>query len=74
MWFSEEACQFSGGQTAQSLTCCIMEKPHTDLNDCLKILLSPMSYWVFAPNPTSKRQNNERQREYVVSLVYNAFE
>ena len=28
------------GQTAQSLTCSIMEKPHTGLDDCLRILLS----------------------------------
>ena len=28
------------GQTAQSLTCSIMEKPHTGLDDCLNMLLS----------------------------------
>ena len=28
------------GQTAQCLTCSIMEKPHTGLDDCLRILLS----------------------------------
>ena len=28
------------GQTAHSLTCSIMEKPHTGLDDCLRILLS----------------------------------
>ena len=33
-------CQFSVGQTAQSLTCSIVEKPHTRLDDCLRILLS----------------------------------
>ena len=29
IWFKEEPSQFSMGQTAQSLTCSIMEKPHT---------------------------------------------
>ena len=28
------------GQTAQSLTCSIMEKPHTGLDECPRILLS----------------------------------
>ena len=32
-WFVEEPSQFSVGQTAQSLTCSIMEKPHTGLDD-----------------------------------------
>ena len=36
----EEPSQFSVGQTAQSLTCSFMEKPHTVLDDCLRILLS----------------------------------
>ena len=31
MWFMKEASQFSMGQTAQILTCSIMEKPHTGL-------------------------------------------
>ena len=34
----EEPSQFSVGQTAQSLTCSIMEKPHTGLDDCLRML------------------------------------
>ena len=34
MWFMEEPRLFSMGQTAQSLTCSIMEKPHTRLDDC----------------------------------------
>ena len=38
MWFMEEQCQFSLGQTAQSLTCSIMEKPHTGSDDCLRML------------------------------------
>ena len=29
---------FSVGQTAQSLTCSIMEKPHAGLDDCLRML------------------------------------
>ena len=40
MWFMEEPSQFSVGQTAQSLTCSIMEKSHTGFDDCLRILLS----------------------------------
>ena len=40
MWFMEEPSQFSEGQTAHSLTCSIMEKPHTGLDDYPKILLS----------------------------------
>ena len=40
MWFMEEPGQFSVGQTAQSLTCSIMEKPHTGLDDCLRVLQS----------------------------------
>ena len=40
MWFKEEPSQFSMGQTAQRLTCSIMEKPHTGLEECLRILLS----------------------------------
>ena len=39
MGFKEEPSQFSLGQTAQSFTCSIMEKPHTGLDECLKILL-----------------------------------
>ena len=39
MWFKGESSQFSMGQTAQSLTCSIMEKPHTGLDECPKILL-----------------------------------
>ena len=37
-WFMEEPCQFSVCQTALSLTCYIMEKPHTRLDDCLRML------------------------------------
>ena len=37
--FMEEPSQFSVGQTAQILTCYIMEKPHTGLDDCLIMLL-----------------------------------
>ena len=40
MWFMEEPSQFSIGQTAQSLTHSIMEKPHIMLDDCLNMLLS----------------------------------
>ena len=38
MRFSEEASQFSVGQIAQSLTCSIMEKSHTGLDECLSVL------------------------------------
>ena len=40
MWFMERPSQFSVGQTAQSLTCSIMEKPHAGLDDCLRMLQS----------------------------------
>ena len=40
MWFMEEPSQFSVGQTAQSLTSSIAEKPHIGLDDCLNLLLS----------------------------------
>ena len=40
MWFMEEPSQFPVGQTAPSLTCFIMEKPHTRLDDYLNMLLS----------------------------------
>ena len=38
--FKEEPSQFSVAQTAQSLTCFIMDKPHTGLDECPRILLS----------------------------------
>ena len=38
--FMEEPSQFLVGHTAKSLTCSIMEQPHTGLDDCLNILLS----------------------------------
>ena len=40
MWFKEEPSQYSMGQTAQSLTCSIMEKLHKGLDECPRILLS----------------------------------
>ena len=40
MWFMKVPSQFSVGQTAQSLTCSIMEKPYTGLDECLNMLLS----------------------------------
>ena len=40
MLFIEEPSWFSVGQTAESLTSSIMDKPHTGLDDCLRILLS----------------------------------
>ena len=40
MWLKEEPNQFSMGQTAQSVTCSIMEKPLTGLDECPRILLS----------------------------------
>ena len=43
IWFKEEPSQLSVGQTAQSLTCSIMEKPHRGLDDCPRILLSCFS-------------------------------
>ena len=40
MWFMEEPIRSPVGQTAQSLTCSNMEKPHAGLEDCLNMLLS----------------------------------
>ena len=40
MWFMEDPSQFSMDQTAQSLTCSLMAKPHTGSDDCLRVLLS----------------------------------
>ena len=34
----EVPSQFSVGKTAQSLTCYIIEKPHTGLDECLNML------------------------------------
>ena len=39
MWFKEEPSQFFMDLTAQSLTCSIMERPHTGLDECPRILL-----------------------------------
>ena len=39
-WFKDEPSQFSMGQTESIVTCSIMEKPHTGLHECLRILLS----------------------------------
>ena len=38
MWFMEEPSYFSVCQAAQTLNCSIMEKPHTGLDDCLRML------------------------------------
>ena len=40
MWFMEEPSQFSVGQTAQSLTCSMIEKPHTGVYDSQRMLPS----------------------------------
>ena len=40
VWLKEEPSQFPMGQTAQSLTCSIMEKPHTRLDKCPRILIA----------------------------------
>ena len=51
LWFMEEPSQFSVNQTAQSLTCSIIEKPHTGLDDCLNMLLSCFRARNSAPTP-----------------------
>ena len=38
MWFMEETRQFSVGQTAQNITFSVIEKPHTELDHCLRML------------------------------------
>ena len=40
IWFKEEPSQISMGQTSQSLTCSIMEKPRTGFDEFPRILLS----------------------------------
>ena len=40
IWFKEEQSHLSMVQTAQGRTCYIMEKPHTGLDKCPRILLS----------------------------------
>ena len=40
IWLKEEPGQFSMGKIAQSITCSIMEKPHTGLDECPRILLA----------------------------------
>ena len=54
MWFKEEPSQFSIGQTAQGLTCFIMEKPQTGLDECPRILLSCFR----AKNSVCRRHEN----------------
>ena len=54
IWFMEDPSQFALGQTAKSVTCSINEKPLTGLSDCLKILLSPSSYWMSGYYPLVK--------------------
>ena len=51
IWFKEEPSQFSVGQTAESLTGSIMEKPHTGLDECPRILLSCFRARNSEPNP-----------------------
>ena len=67
MLFMKEPSQFSMGQTAQSLTCSIMEKQHTGLDDCLNMLLSCfrktwLSCPVSRPPCTSRSEPNSRRR------------
>ena len=50
MWLMEEPSLFSVGQTAHSLTCSIMEKPHTGLEDRLGILLPCFRKRLSAPH------------------------
>ena len=40
VWVKEESSQFFIGQIAQSITCSIMEKLHTGLDECHRTLLS----------------------------------
>ena len=49
----EEPSQFSVGPTAQSLTCSIMEKPHTGWDDCLNMLLSCFIKRMSAPSASA---------------------
>ena len=40
IWYKEDPSQFFMGQTAENLTCSIVEKPHRGLDECPRILLS----------------------------------
>ena len=51
--------QFSMGQTGLSLTCSIMEKPHTGLDDCLKMLLSCFRKRMSGRPPTVLKMNRD---------------
>ena len=55
MWFMKEPSQFSMGQTAQSLICSIVEKQHTELDDCVNML----------PSCFRKRMSGETARQTV---------
>ena len=65
MWLKEEPNQFSMGQTAQtaqSLTCFIMEKPHTGLGNCRRILLPCLKVRNFG----EREREREREREKAI--------
>ena len=62
MWFMEEPSQFSVGQTAQSLTCSILEKQHTGLDDCLRILMPCFR----------KRRSERRWRSNIIQRWFHA--
>ena len=74
MCFMEEPSQFSVGQIAQSLTCSIMEKPHTGLDDCLRMLLScfrkRMSEWEKLLFSSARKKGGGHERTSVAFLQF----
>ena len=57
-----EPSQFSVGKTAKSLTCFIMEKPHTGLDDCLNMLLASFRKRMSASGRASSAGTSSRRR------------
>ena len=60
IWFKEEPSQFSMGQTTHSLTCSNVEKPHTRLDECPRILLPCFEARNSGPTP-NETERAEKQ-------------
>ena len=59
----EEPSQFSMGQTAQSLACSIVEKPHAGLDDCLRMLQA-----CFTKRMSAHNKEQDVLQESIISL------
>ena len=74
MWLMEETSQFSMGQAAQGLTCSIMEKQHTGLYDCLRLLQACFRKGMSACDPLGGgglglAQQKQQRPKVVVAVV-----